>query len=57
MPEEVTIVNTYKQATEKVMFQKQALFKIYESNDKNLFPIFFKFAKKIYIGKNSFYIA
>ncbi|HRX64206.1 MAG TPA: hypothetical protein P5060_03830 [Candidatus Absconditabacterales bacterium] len=57
IPEELLIVNEDKQSTETIMFDKQALFKIYESDSKSLFQIFNKFTNKIYIGKNVFPIA
>ncbi len=57
IPEELLIVNEDKQSTETIMFDKQALFKIYESDSKSLFQIFNKFTNKIYIWKNVFPIA
>lgn len=57
IPEEILIVNNYKQATEKVMNEKQVLFKTYESKTKNLFPIFYAQTQKIQIKKNNFIIA
>lgn len=39
------------------MGDKQVLFKIYESNNKKLFPIFYKHTKKIYINSLPFTIA
>ncbi len=57
IPEEVLIVNETKQSTETVMFDKQVLFKVYESDKKSLFSFFNKFTKKIYIGKNVFPVA
>lgn len=57
IPEELLIVNETKQSTETVMFEKQILFKTYESDKKSLFSFFNKFIKKIYIGKNVFPIA
>lgn len=57
IPEELLIINEYKQATETVIFNKQALFKTYGSGEKNIFPFFFKFTRRIYIGKNTFDIA
>ena len=55
--DEIIIVNIYKQSTEKVMGDKQVLFKIYESNNKKLFPIFYKHTKKVYIQEMPFTIA
>jgi len=47
IPDELTIVNQYKQATEVVMFDKQAIFKTYARNKTdNLFPFFRKLTKK-----------
>lgn len=57
IPEEILIINEYKQATETVIYNKQALFKTYMTGDKNVFPFFFKLTRKIYIGKNIFDIA
>jgi len=57
IPEELIIVNIKKQATEKVMSNKQVMFKTYESNNKNLFPVFYKYTKKIYINTIPFQIA
>jgi hypothetical protein len=57
IPEELLIVNENKQSTETIMFEKQILFKTYESDNKNLFTFFNKFTKKIYIWKNVFPIA
>ncbi len=57
IPEEILIVNENKQSTETVMFDKQVLFKVYESDKKSLFSFFNKFTKKTYIGKNVFPIA
>lgn len=57
IPEEILIVNNYKQATEKVMNEKQVLFKTYESKTKNLFPIFYTQTTKIQIKKNTFMVA
>jgi hypothetical protein len=49
VPEEILIVNENKQSTETVMFDKQILLKVYESDNKSLFSFFDKFTKKIYI--------
>ena len=57
VPDEILIANETKQSTETVMFDKQVLFKVYESDKKNLFSFFNKFTKKIYIGKNVFPVA
>ncbi len=57
IPEEILIVNENKQCTETVMFEKQILLKIYESDNKNLFKFFNKFTRNIYIWKNVFPIA
>ncbi len=61
IPDELSIVNNYKQATEVVMFDKQVIFKTY-SNSKNkandnLFGFFLKLTKKIKVGKQTFSIA
>lgn len=57
IPEEILIVNEDKQSTETLMFEKQILFKIYESDKQNLFGFFNKFTRKIYLWKNVFPIA
>lgn len=57
IPDELLIVNEMKQSTETLMFEKQILFKIYESNKKSLFSVFNKFTRKIYMWKNVFSIA
>ncbi len=57
IPEEILITNETKQSTETIMFDKQVLFKVYESDKKSLFSFFNKFTKKIYIGKNVFPVA
>ncbi|MCX6824662.1 MAG: hypothetical protein NTY80_00415 [candidate division SR1 bacterium] len=58
IPEELSIVNQYKQATEVLMFDKQIVFKTYAKNKTdNLFKFFWKLTKKVTIGKNSFPIA
>jgi len=60
VPEELLIVNQYKQATEVVMFDKQMLFKTYWRSSRgkeNLFGFFYKFSKKIKLNKYTFNIA
>ena len=57
IPEEIIIVNSKKQCTEIVMFDKQILFKLYSSDEKKLFSIFYKMTRKIYIKNNVFPIA
>jgi len=58
IPDELSIVNQYKQSTEVVMFDKQVVFKTYAKNKSdNLFKFFWKLTKKIVIGKHSFSIA
>jgi len=50
IPDELSIVNQYKQATEVVMFDKQIVFKTYAKNKtNNLFRFFRKLTKKIKI--------
>jgi len=57
-PDELSIVNQYKQATEVVMFDKQIVFKTYAKNKTdNLFKFFRKLTKKVTIGKQTFPIA
>ncbi|HMS91700.1 MAG TPA: hypothetical protein PKC87_05745, partial [Candidatus Absconditabacterales bacterium] len=44
IPDELSIVNQYKQATEVIMFEKQIVFKTYSKNKTdNLFKFFWKF--------------
>ncbi len=58
IPDELSIVNTYKQATEVLMFEKQIVFKTYSKNKTdNLFKFFRKLTKKIKIGNLTFPIA
>jgi len=58
IPDELSIVNQYKQATEVVMFDKQIVFKTYAKNKiDNLFRFFWKLTKPIKIGKQTFPIA
>ena len=58
IPDELSIVNQNKQATEVVMFDKQIVFKTYAKNKTdNLFKFFWKFTKKVTIGKHVFSIA
>ncbi len=57
IPEEILIVNTKKQATEVIIDQKKGLFKIYKTNNKNLFPLFYKYTKKITINNQRYPVA
>ncbi len=58
IPDELSIVNNYKQATEVVMFDKQLVFKTYSKNKTdNLFKFFRKLTKPTKIGKLTFPIA
>jgi len=58
VPDELSIVNQHKQATEVVMFDKQIVFKTYAKNKTdNLFKFFWKLTKKVTIGKQTFPIA
>ena len=58
IPDELSIVNTYKQATEVIMLDKQIVFKTYAKNKTdNLFRFFWKLTKPIKIGKQTFPIA
>ncbi len=54
IPEEILIVNSKKQATEVIIWEKKWLFKTYSSNKKDLLPLFYKYTKKIGI-KNQLY--
>ena len=58
IPDELSIVNQYKQATEVVMYDKQIVFKTYAKNKTdNLFRFFWKLTKKVAIGKIIFPVA
>ena len=57
IPDELLIVNNYKQSNEIIMFTKQICFKRYGTAKENLFSFFYKFVKKITIGKNVFFVA
>ena len=57
IPEEILIINQYKQATEVIMSDKKALFKMYQIEERNLFSFFFKFTNKRYVWKNVFDVA
>lgn len=58
VPDDLSIVNQYKQATEVVMFDKQIIFKTYGKNKiDNLFKFFWKLTKKVRVGKHTFPIA
>lgn len=57
IPEEILIVNTKKQATEVIVWQKKWLFKTYWSNKKNLFSLFNKHTKKIPINNQLYPVA
>lgn len=57
IPDELSIINQYKQATEVIIYDKQAIFKNYSYKKTNLFPFFWKLTKKIHIGNLIFPIA
>ena len=57
IPEEILIVNSNKQATEIIAWEKKWLFKTYWSNKKNLFPLFLKYTRKIAINNQLFPVA
>ncbi len=59
VPEELLIVNQYKQSTEVIMLDKQIVFKTYShAREKTtLFPFFWKLTKKVLIGKTLFPVA
>ncbi len=58
IPEELSIVNQYKQSTEVIMFDKQVVFKTYAKNKTdNLFRFFWQYTKKISIGTQTFPVA
>lgn len=56
-PEELLIVNSYKQSSEILMFDKKIMFKYYQMNDQKMFKIFSKFTHKVHIGEAVFPIA
>ena len=56
-PEEIVIVNNYKQSNEIVMFDKKIIFKQYNVDDKKLFKFFQKYTHKLYIKNNVFSVA
>lgn len=57
VPDELLVVNVYKQSNEIVMLDKQICFKRYGTKKENLFSFFYSFAKKITFQGNSFWIA
>ncbi len=57
IPDEITIINEHKNATETVMLDKKTLCKTYNSRHKNLFRVFYKFSKKMKIGKYTLPVA
>lgn len=57
IPEEILVVNEFKQSNETIIFSKQIILKTYETDKKSLFNLFNKFTKKVYIWKNVFPIA
>ncbi len=57
IPDEILLVNTKKQGTETILFEKKALLKTYQNKSKNLFSIFFKYTQQISIEKYKFNIA
>lgn len=58
VPEELSIVNAYKQSTEVLMLDRQIVFRTYsKQNIDNLFRFFWKLTKHVSIGKFSFPIA
>ncbi len=58
VPDELSIVNAYKQSTEILMFDKQIVFRMYsKQKSDNLFKFFLKLTKPITIGKTSYPVA
>ena len=57
IPEEILLVNSKKQSTEIILFDKQALLKTYQNKNKNLFSFFFKRSHRISIERHSFNVA
>ena len=53
-PEDLLVVNRYKQSNEVVVFDKKIIFKKYYTEDQKLFKIFQKFTHKVYIKNNVF---
>jgi hypothetical protein len=57
VPDDILVVNRYKQSSEIIMFDKKIIFKKYYSENKKMFILFYKYTKKIYIKNNVFQIA
>jgi len=57
IPDELLVINRYKQSSEVIMFDKKIIFKKYYSENKKMFVLFSKYTKKIYIKNNIFQIA
>lgn len=57
IPEEILLVNSKKQSTETILFDRQALLKTYQNKNKNLFSFFFKRSHRVSIERHSFNVA
>lgn len=51
IPDEIVLVNTDKQSTEIIMFDKKVLFKSYISSGRNLFRLYKKYVQKVDLGR------
>jgi len=56
-PDELLVVNRYKQSTEVVMFDKKIVYKKYYVENKKLFVLFAKYTSNVYIKNNVFPVA
>lgn len=57
IPDEILLVNSQKQGSETIVQEKKALLKTYTSKDKSQFSFFFKWTRKVVIGKHRFDVA
>lgn len=57
IPDDLLIINQHKNTNEVIMMDKQIVCKTYNSKDKNLFPQFYRFSKKLKIGKYTLPVA
>lgn len=57
VPEDLLVINRYKQSNEIIAFNKKIIYKKYYAEDKKLFKLFYKFTHKVYIKNNVFPVA
>lgn len=57
VPDELSIITTYKQSNEVIMFDKQICYKKYGTVKDNIFALFYTFTKKISINTDTFVVA